>query len=60
MMKRYTKILLVTATAILCLLSCRTEYYPAAGYNQLYGGAEALYEWQLDVFSIYTFKGIRL
>lgn len=59
-MKKHIKILLVTATAILCLLSCRTEYYPSAGYNQLYGGSEALYEWRLDAFSIYTLKGIRL
>lgn len=60
MMKRHMKILLAAATMLLCLLSCRTEYYPAAGYNQMYGGADVLYERRLDAFSIYTFKGIRL
>lgn len=32
---------------------------PAAGYNSFYGGA-GIYEYNIDVVSLYTFKGIRL
>lgn len=53
------KILLVLLILALCLSTCQTEYYPAAGYNSMYGGA-VLYEWNVDVISIYTFKGMRL
>lgn len=53
------KILLVLLVLVLCLSTCQTEYYPPAGYSSMYGG-DALYEWNVDVISIYTFKGIRL
>lgn len=53
------KILLVLLILALCLSTCQTEYYPAAGYNSMYGG-DVLYEWNVDALSIYTFKGIRL
>ena len=48
------KILLVLLILALCLSTCQTEYYPAAGYSSI------LYEWNVDALSIYTFKGIRL
>ena len=53
------KILLVLLILALCLSTCQTEYYPAAGYSSMYG-SDVLYEWNVDVLSIYTFKGIRL
>lgn len=53
------KILLVLLVLALCLSSHQTDYYPAAGYSSMYGG-DVLYEWNVDVLSIYTFKGIRL
>lgn len=54
------KILLVLLILALCLSTCQTEYYPAAGYSLMYGG-DVLYEWNVDALSIYyTFKGIRL
>lgn len=52
------KILLVLLILALCLSTCQTEYYPAAGYSLMYG--DVLYEWNVDALSIYTFKGIRL
>ena len=52
------KILLVLLILALCLSTCQTEYYPAAGYSSMYGG-DVLYEWNVDALSIYTFKGIR-
>lgn len=58
-MMRELKILLAVLLALLCLTSCQDTTYPAAGYNQFYGGG-VLYERKLDVFSIYTPKGIRL
>jgi F0F1-type ATP synthase assembly protein I len=36
------KILLVLLVLVLCLSTCQTEYYPAAGYSSMYGG-DALY-----------------
>ena len=53
------KILLALLVFVLCLSSCQTKYYPAAGYISMYGG-DVLYEWNVDVLSIYTLKGIRL
>lgn len=53
------KILLVLLILALCLSTCQTEYYPAAGYSLMYGG-DVIYEWNVDALSIYTFKGIRL
>lgn len=53
------KIMLVLLVLVLCLNTCQAEYYPAAGYNSMYGG-DILYEWNVDMLSIYSFKGIRL
>lgn len=53
------KILLALLVIMLCLSSCQTEYYPAAGYSSMYGGT-VLYEWNVDIVSLYTLKGIRL
>lgn len=58
-MMRELKILLAVLLALLFLTSCQDTTYPAAGYNQLFGG-DVLYEWKNDVYSIYTPKGIRL
>ena len=53
------KILLALLVFVLCLSSCQPEYYPAAGYSSMYGG-DVLSEWNVNILSLYTLKGIRL
>ena len=53
------KFLSAAVLALILAVSCQTEYYPAAGYSQMYGGA-VIYEWRLDAVSLYSLKGIRL